>query len=124
MTDRESDGKWKKGGKSPNPTGRPKVVGDLRDLARVHTTDALATLVEVMNDKEAPPAARVAAAGHVLDRGYGKAATSLDLTVQHSVSETAASVLLELSQRARARRELEQQPIDITPNGHARPIDF
>lgn len=61
-----------KPGQSGNPGGRPKIVGDLRELARVHTHEALATLVRVAQDRKAPPAAQVAAAEALLNRGYGK----------------------------------------------------
>lgn len=59
-------------GQSGNPGGRPKVIGELREIARERTADALATLVSVMSDPKAPAAARVSAACAVLDRGYGR----------------------------------------------------
>lgn len=59
-------------GKSGNPGGRPRVAAEIRDLARVHTPAAIKTLVAMMNNKKAPPAARVAASNSLLDRGYGK----------------------------------------------------
>lgn len=52
-----------------------KVTASIRDAAREYTDNALATLVEVMQDKEAPPSARVSAANAILDRGYGKPTT-------------------------------------------------
>jgi hypothetical protein len=57
-------------GKSGNPGGRPKTLGDLQSLARGHTKDAITALAEVA--KSGPPAARVAAASALLDRGWGK----------------------------------------------------
>ena len=62
-----------KPGKSGNPSGRPKIVAEVQDLAREHTTEAVAALVEVLSDKKSPPSARVAAASALLDRGWGKA---------------------------------------------------
>jgi hypothetical protein len=59
-------------GVSGNPGGRPKVLGDVQELARQKSPDAINTLVEIMNHEKAPPAARVAAANALLDRGYGK----------------------------------------------------
>lgn len=70
-------------GQSGNPGGRPKVIGELRDLARIHTLEALETLTEIMKDKGAPPAARVAAVSHILDRGYGKPTQTISATVQN-----------------------------------------
>ena len=49
-----------------------RVTAGLAAAARVHTEAALAALVHVMDDEDAPAAARVAAAGAILDRGHGK----------------------------------------------------
>ena len=60
--------------------GRPKgslnratiyQKGSLAELARTHTDDALATLVDVMHNSPMPTA-RISAACALLDRGYGK----------------------------------------------------
>ena len=61
-----------KKGESGNPSGRPKVIAHVRDLAREHTPEAILTLVEVMRNKEETGAARVAASNSIIDRGYGK----------------------------------------------------
>lgn len=65
-------------GRSGNPGGRPKEVGEIRALAREHTESALETLVKIMEDKKAPAAARAAAANSLLDRGYGRATTPIE----------------------------------------------
>lgn len=54
-----------------NPRGRPPVIRDIKDAARSHTRAALATLVNIMDDTTAPPAARISAAVAILDRGHG-----------------------------------------------------
>ena len=59
-------------GQSGNPSGRPKVVAEVRDLARQHTTMAIQTLVEIAADKKQNAQARVAASNSLLDRGYGR----------------------------------------------------
>ena len=69
-------GRFKKG-ESGNPGGRPKEIGDLRQLARERTQTALSTLENVMTDPMAPAAARVSAACALLDRGYGRPAQTL-----------------------------------------------
>lgn len=70
------------------PVGRPKgskavlpheEKRKLADKARKHAEKALKTLVDVMQDTKAPAASRVAAAGHILDRGYGKAPQGVSL---------------------------------------------
>lgn len=67
-----------KPGQSGNPGGRPKADGRVKDLARSQTENAIATLVSIMEDKEATAAARVAAASVILDRGWGKATQPVD----------------------------------------------
>jgi hypothetical protein len=47
---------------------------DLRALARTHTERAVQVLAGVMGEESYPPAARVSAAGLLLERGWGKAA--------------------------------------------------
>lgn len=74
-----------KKGQSGNPGGRAKrtVNGmSLTEMAREHTAAALATLLEVMGDKDGPSAARVSAAAKVLDRGWGQPSQSIALTDQ------------------------------------------
>lgn len=73
--------RWKPG-QSGNPGGRPRVIADLQKLAQSHTEEAVETLVSVMKAKSAPPAARVAAAAHILDRGYGKPTQTVNATVE------------------------------------------
>ena len=51
-----------------------KAKTDIRSLARSHTESAIKCLAGIMNQSEAAPAARVAAANALLDRGWGKAA--------------------------------------------------
>ena len=51
------------------PLPRKKIPSDLRSLARGHTELCIKVLAEIV-----PPAARVSAAGILLDRGWGKAA--------------------------------------------------
>jgi hypothetical protein len=67
-------------GQSGNPGGRPKTVGKVRKLARVHTAAAIATLAEVMLNPDEKGAARVAAAKELLDRGHGKPMQAHELT--------------------------------------------
>jgi len=47
---------------------------EIRTLARSYTKAAINTLVGIMRQPKAPPAARVMAANALLDRGWGKAA--------------------------------------------------
>ena len=68
-------------GQSGNPGGRPKILADVRELARAHTAKALNTLVEIVGNEKAPAAARVAAANSILDRGYGKPEAKVEASI-------------------------------------------
>jgi len=103
-----------KGAASPNPGGRPAVIRDLREAARGYSTEALETLAKVMRDEEAGPAARVAAAKELLDRGFGKPVQAVDVGVKMDVGQTAAEVLMRLTEQARAAKAAAV--IDVTPS--------
>jgi len=75
----------------PRPKGLPKTGGrkpgtpnkttlPVRELAQAHGADAVATLAALMNDASQPPQCRISAAGHLLDRGYGKPVARAELT--------------------------------------------
>ena len=76
-------------GQSGNPGGRPKVVAEVKELARKHTGKAIETLVSIMANPKAAPAARVSAANALLDRGYGRPA-------QHITGDIATSYVARL----------------------------
>lgn len=121
VAERDGSGRWQKGCKSPNAGGRPARIAGVREAAQQYTEEAVETLAAIMRDVGAPPAARTAAAVALLDRGYGRPAQAVDamLTVQHSVSDQAALVLMELAQRAKARKAEEARLIDVTPRAMA-----
>ena len=69
---------WVKG-QSGNPGGRPKQIGEVRDLAREHTEEAIGTLVGIMQDEGAPASARLQAAQAILDRGWGRPSQAVEV---------------------------------------------
>jgi Family of unknown function (DUF5681) len=89
-------------GRSGNPGGRPKGHGEIRELARLHTATALATLVEICQSGE-NESARVAAANAILDRGWGKA------VVPAGAEEAPTEITFKIG-----AREL-RPPKDVTP---------
>src|SRR3954452_5185372 len=95
-------------GRSGNPGGRPKGYGEIREMARLHTATALATLVEICEGGE-NESARVAAANAILDRGWGKAAVP-------AIAEDVPTVITFKI----GDREL-RPPKDITPAKEALP---
>ena len=86
-----------------------KQITDVRDAARQHTLAAVETLVSVMEDLEAPPSARVAAANGILDRGHGKA-------VQHIETEINVYERLSLSEKQALLAVLESLDVDEEGN--------
>lgn len=64
-------------GESGNPGGRPKVKGEIRELAQKHGPAALECLVALMKSKNQRVA--VAAAQAILDRAYGRPAQAIQL---------------------------------------------
>jgi hypothetical protein len=68
-------------GTSGNPSGRPKVVFEIRDLAQQHGPAAIAALAELSGiapgTRAESDTARIAALKELLDRGYGRATQPL-----------------------------------------------
>jgi hypothetical protein len=81
MTERLKNGQWAPGA-SGNPSGRPRILKDVIDLAREHTGEAVENLVMIMRSEKAPAQARVAACNSLLDRGYGKPMQAVDVNSQ------------------------------------------
>lgn len=74
-------------GQSGNPSGRPKIVGEIKALAREHTETAIKALVQIVKGENGAASARVAAACALLDRGYGRPALTVDVTHRKPVYE-------------------------------------
>ena len=98
---------WQKGMASPNAGGRPAVIRDLREAAQGYSEEALSVLAGVMRDTNTPPAAKVAAARELLDRGFGKAVQALDVNSKVDMGATAAAVLMDLANRGKASKAAE-----------------
>ena len=68
-------------GQSGNPGGRPRIIGEVQEVARQYTVEAITTLAAIMRDTKAQPAARAMACNSILDRGYGKPPQAVTTTV-------------------------------------------
>lgn len=118
---RDTKGRLLPGQRSINPKGRPPIIRDLKEAAKAHTRQALNTLVSVMNDSSAPQASRITAAVALLDRGWGKPQQNIEAKIEATdMAKTAATVLLDLSRRARESKlqdlkDKEAAIIDVTP---------
>jgi len=104
---------WKPG-ESGNPKGMEPGLGHVRELAKLHTGEAIEKLVEIMRDDDAPHSAQGAAANALLDRGWGKP----DQAVSVDSGASLLSILGEVARRAELRLvEGETIDADQQPNG-------
>jgi len=97
-----------KKGQSGNPGGRPRLPDDVKELARSYTTQAIETLAGVMLNKKASPAARIAAAAALLDRGWGK-------PNQHISGDADRNWLSQYSMAERRQMLMEKMGIEDEP---------
>jgi len=89
---------WKNG-QSGNPGGRPKGFAGMRDLARQKTEKAIETLESVMNGKNTPPNARVAAAVALLDRGWGRPPQAMEVLASEKENQSPSWDLSKLTDK-------------------------
>lgn len=59
-----------------------KLPTDIKAMCRVHTETMLNVLKGIATNPECPPAARVAAATYVVNRGWGQPHQSIDMTAE------------------------------------------
>ena len=104
-------GKPFKKGQSGNPGGRPKVIAEVKELARAHTGEAIGTLVSIMTNPKYAPASRVSAANALLDRGYGK-------PPQHITGEGGPSYVVRLPEPCKTAGEWEASIQHIRAPAH------
>ena len=99
------------GGSSRKHLPRKRLAADLRSLARGHTELCIKVLAGIVSQEAVPPAARVAAAGILLDRGWGKAPQA----ITGENSEGGINVIIRHIVKG---RDVQQQPlqIDAVPN--------
>ena len=70
-----------KPGQSGNPGGRPKVVGELQELARRHSPEVIEELARLALRAKSETA-RISAARELLDRGFGRARQSMEVGIE------------------------------------------
>ena len=66
-------------GQSGNPGGRPKVLGEVQDLARLHAPSIIVELARLAL-KARSETARIAAIRELLDRGYGRPRQAVEVS--------------------------------------------
>jgi hypothetical protein len=97
-------------GVSGNPSGRPKIVAEIRELARTHAPAALAKVVALIDDPD--PRVALVAAREILDRVYGRPVQMAvdDSEVEARATERIRQLYIEALQKANS-----SDPIDVTP---------
>src|SRR6516165_6119900 len=100
-------------GQSGNPGGRPKVLGDVQELARQHAPTVIVELARLALRAKSETA-RIAAIRELLDRGYGRPRQAME------VSLPADNPLQLLLDEIDARSRIEP-PVSHTPNRNELP---
>jgi hypothetical protein len=103
---RHEDGRFIPG-VSPNPSGRPKGVGLLRELFRGSVSDAVAVTIELRKDPD--PRIRQAAAAQIFDRVFGKPLQAIDSEVKKFDMNALYLAAVQLAQPA------APPIVDVTP---------
>jgi hypothetical protein len=76
VTERNVATQFKKG-QSGNPSGRARIVGEIRELARAHAGEAFKVVCELL--QSADKRVRMVAAQEILNRAYGKPTQAVDV---------------------------------------------
>jgi hypothetical protein len=94
-------------GQSGNPGGRPKVLGDVQELARQHAPRIIVELARLAL-KAKSETARIAAIRELLDRGYGRPRQAMEVSVP--ADDPIQLLLDELDARSRIEAPVSHNP--------------
>ena len=72
-----------KPGQSGNPSGRPKIPDDVKQMFREATPRACEVLCQIINDEGARYSDRIKAAEVIMDRAWGKAVQAVDVDAKN-----------------------------------------
>ena len=109
---RDPNGRWLSGGRSPNAGGVSQEKRELIDLARERSPAALDKIFAIMNDETVPPAVQLAAAGMILDRAYGKPRQMIE-------TGDRGKTLEQLLEAVYAARQAEKAAMDAEAISHS-----
>ena len=80
IAERETNGRFLPGF-TPNPSGRPKIVDEIKQLARERAPDAFKRVCGLMGSADERIA--LAASQEVLNRAYGRPMQGIEQTIEH-----------------------------------------
>jgi hypothetical protein len=103
-------------GQSGNPGGRPKVLGEIQELARQHAPSVIAELARLAL-KAKNETARIAAIRELLDRGYGRSRQALEVSAP---AGDPLRLLMEEIDAMSRKRTYKQVPNEPAASGQAR----
>jgi len=106
---RDEKGRIVKGSGPLNPVGHPKTVAHIRELAQEWTEEAIEKLGWHMRNAE-KDRDQIEAARELLNRGWGKPSTSVEIQHENGDSQ---SKLIELSKLSKDQLEQLETMIDI-----------
>ena len=72
---------------------KPEREVDVKSLARAYAAKSVKTLAGLMSSKATAPSARIAAAGMLLDRGFGKPQQSVDIAAKLEFTEIIRKII-------------------------------
>jgi hypothetical protein len=104
---RDINGRWLSGGRSPNAGGLSREKRELIDLARERSPAALDKIFAIMNDETVSPSVQLAAAGMIIDRGYGKAKAEVAVENAGRSLEEMLTAIWEAKHAAAAQERVE-----------------
>ncbi len=93
-------------GKSGNPSGRPKEDFHIRDLARLHTSEAFNVLLKSLRSKSEK--IRLQAATTIIERGYGK--PMRELPDPEDINHSKVMSVLQMLRRRREDKDWNRAP--------------
>lgn len=102
---RRGPGRPFKPGQSGNPSGRPKMSDDVREMLKAATPKAVKLLVSVMDDDGQKAALRMDAAKTIIERVYGKPLQPIDSTISGGLDVGLSDADRQLLARVEARLE-------------------
>jgi len=97
MAEKKKSGRFKPG-ESGNPSGRPKVPKEVKELLKARSVDAVNFIVSTMQDEKAKQDLRVKCAEIIIERAYGKATQIVDVDSNSKICITLDDRLAEYAE--------------------------